>query len=546
MIIAVIIIRGLFIHTLPKKTFMALWAIVLFRLLIPVSIPSRLSIWNIVDTILPARQKQTVISAAKGPDFPQPLGEVTPVVITDKGKVEKTIAEVFHFAMDESPVKTKGRFPIILLLHITGFCFFAASFLYPHIRHRMFYRTALPLETAFIKQWLLDHPLRRKLSVRQSDQLDSPLTYGIWKPVILLPKIPDWQSESRLSCVLSHEYVHIRRFDIIWKWLLAFALILHWFSPFVWVMYLLANRDIELSCDETVVRISGDKAKSVYAMTLISFAERRSALMSLASNFSKNAVEERIVSIMKIKKRSSAAILAAFIVIGAVALVFATGREAPVIKIGSMLNEMGIFPSYKEKMLFLSEGENTLNVTYDSETWEPYSTSVENETWKWYSYEEFEKHLDHVINDEPETDKICSGAYCSLIETSMLGAERDSEILKQTLIDIENGIKVSKAKIIYVKEGPGHKGDSVGWLHWYCYGFAFRDKSGNEVDLGLYETRSGLFSALKQYCNSELEAGRLTQTEADSFYNSIAHGLRNVDEEPLKEKLDKNIIYSIL
>lgn len=128
--------------------------------------------------------------------------------------------------------------------------------------------------------------------------------------------------------MLEHEYVHIRRFDAVTKLAVIAALSLHWFNPFVWVLYFLFNRDIELSCDEAVVRRFGEHMKSAYAMTLIHMEEKKSGLSPLCNNFSKNAIEERIRSIMKIRKVSFVtSILAAALVIG-IASAFATSAAA--------------------------------------------------------------------------------------------------------------------------------------------------------------------------------------------------------------------------
>lgn len=101
-----------------------------------------------------------------------------------------------------------------------------------------------------------------------------------------------------------------------------------WFNPFAWVMFALANRDIELSCDETVVRTFGETIKSAYALTLIGLEEKKSRLTPLVNNFSKNAIEERIVSIMKIKKTSLLGIFLAFTLVVGTVTVFATNAVA--------------------------------------------------------------------------------------------------------------------------------------------------------------------------------------------------------------------------
>ena len=96
-----------------------------------------------------------------------------------------------------------------------------------------------------------------------------------------------------------HEYVHIQRWDALWKLLFALALCIHWFNPLVWLMFVLANRDLELTCDERVIRHFGAGTKQNYAHSLIRMAEQRSKFAPLYSGFSKHVAAERIESIMK-------------------------------------------------------------------------------------------------------------------------------------------------------------------------------------------------------------------------------------------------------
>ena len=142
--------------------------------------------------------------------------------------------------------------------------------------------------------------MKRPILVRQSDRISAPLTYGIFRPVILMPKKMDWKNEKQLQYVLSHEYVHIYRYDTVTKLIVTLALCIHWFNPFVWVMYILLNRDIELACDESVIRQFGEKSKSAYSLMLINMEATKSGLLPFCNNFSKNAIEERITAVMKI------------------------------------------------------------------------------------------------------------------------------------------------------------------------------------------------------------------------------------------------------
>ena len=98
-------------------------------------------------------------------------------------------------------------------------------------------------------------------------------------------------------------------------------------NPLVWVMYLLFNRDIELSCDETVLHLLGRNRRSDYALALIDMEEQKGGFASFASGFGRNAIEERIRAIMKMKKASLITILAAVVVVACVSILFATSAK---------------------------------------------------------------------------------------------------------------------------------------------------------------------------------------------------------------------------
>ena len=194
--------------------------------------------------------------------------------------------------------------PILRGIWAAGFLLCTIAFAWIYFRCCREFQMSLPIEDCFLENWQRTHPLRRRLSIRQSDQILSPLSYGVWRPVILLPKSTKCGDRFQLRYVLEHEYVHIRYFDAAVKLLMAAALCIHWFNPCVYLMYIFFNRDLELACDEAVVRRFGEEEKSAYAMALIEMEEEKSGLLPLANSFSKNAIEERIGAIMKIKKIS--------------------------------------------------------------------------------------------------------------------------------------------------------------------------------------------------------------------------------------------------
>ena len=326
MIVAIIILRALTIERFPKKTFLVLWWIALLRLLIPFSIPSVMSFYSWFDPNLPAVVEQ---SSAMESTFEPVLDdssetmenstqfEMAPIPDTDIEYVEvkpsKSFSEIF--------------FDMLPAIWGVGIGVIAAFFGINYWKGVREFRMSLPVENEFVNEWLSSHQLRRNITIRQYDCIHTPLTYGICRPVILLPKESLEQSPSTLNFILTHEWVHIRRFDCVTKILLTAALCIHWMNPLVWVMYLLFNRDIELSCDETVLHLLGRNRRSDYALALIDMEEQKSGFASFASGFGRNAIEERIRAIMKMKKASLITILAAVVVVACVSILFATSAK---------------------------------------------------------------------------------------------------------------------------------------------------------------------------------------------------------------------------
>ena len=303
-ITAVVLIRGAAIHKLPKKTFLVLWELVMFRLLIPFSIPSVFSVYTLANHSI---SSTTWPEAGTGYDNPAMQG----LFVTAQGA-------------ERPPADVSPSVSVWFMVWCAGILLTALFFVISYLRCLMEFRTALPVRSHYVEKWLGERPLKRRISVRQSDRISAPLTYGIFRPVILLPKKMDWKNEKQLQYVLSHEYVHICRYDTVTKLVAALALCIHWFNPFVWVMYLLFNRDIELACDERVIRQLGEKSKSAYSLMLIDMEAAKSGLLPFCNSFSKNAIEERITAVMKTKKPSLFVICIAAVLIVGVTTAFAT------------------------------------------------------------------------------------------------------------------------------------------------------------------------------------------------------------------------------
>lgn len=307
LILLIVVIRALAIHRLPKTTFLALWMIAALRLLLPFSIPLPFNIHiglDIFSNVVQELPSGNIASTLPGDSPPSyDIGTAVPSPATE------------HISTFE-------------ILWLVGVLLLALYFFISYFRSMRKFRMSIPDNTPYIQNWLAAHQITRPLAVRSSDLISSPLTYGILRPVILLPKKLDRNDPVALKYVLTHEYVHIRRFDAITKILFAAVLCIHWFNPFVWVMYVLANRDIELSCDAWVIRMMGEKNRSSYALMLIKMEERRNGMSALCSHFGKNAISERIEAIMKFKKTSILACAFALVLVVGATTAFATSSGA--------------------------------------------------------------------------------------------------------------------------------------------------------------------------------------------------------------------------
>ena len=307
LILFIVLIRALAIHRLPKTTFLALWMIAALRLLLPFSIPLTFNIHIGLDVFsdvvqeLPSGNIASTLPGDSPPSYD--IGTAVPSPATE------------HISTFE-------------ILWLVGVLLLAIYFSISYFRSMRKFRMSIPDNTPYIQNWLTAHQISRPLAVRSSDLISSPLTYGILHPVILLPKKLDRNDQAALKYVLTHEYVHIRRFDAITKILFAAVLCIHWFNPLVWVMYVLANRDIELSCDAWVIRMMGEKNRSSYALMLIKMEERRNGMSALCSHFGKNAISERIEAIMKFKKTSILACAFALVLVVGATTAFATSTGA--------------------------------------------------------------------------------------------------------------------------------------------------------------------------------------------------------------------------
>ena len=276
MILMVLALRLFLKKHLPRGIFPTLWCAAAVRLLLPITVPTHLSVWNLLHT----------------PATAQANGVISDVLTPFPSLATNSITEP---AADAAGIRP------MLLVWLVCAILLAAYFVIGYTcMVRRFRGTRLAPQPSI--DALLDRfRFSRDPRICMSNSHRAPLTFGVFRPTVLLPEdLP--VGDAQFQLILAHELAHIRRKDCLRKLLLTVCLCLYWWNPLVWLMVWLANRDMELACDEAVLRALGPDCKKAYALTLLDMAQRNPKSAPLCSGFAKSSAEERIRAILCFKR----------------------------------------------------------------------------------------------------------------------------------------------------------------------------------------------------------------------------------------------------
>lgn len=524
LIIATMLIRFFTVHKVPRWVFLAFWYVALVRLLVPYSLPSVFSVFAPLGKALPktvplseAPSLGDVSSVLPGVTaVKQPLTSIDPSNIVSYVAIpmqDSTALESSAQTLQAAPEVTttvhtldisaeevgSALFPdggtgfndlfaslvdglqstadVWIPIWVAGSILCAVVFAFIYWRSHRKFRESLSIDNEFVAEWISQQRLRRPLQVRNSDQITTPVSYGVFKPVILLPKTFDLSDRQGLVYVLTHECMHIRHFDSVTKLLIIAAVCLYWFSPLVWAMYVLANRDIEFATDAAVIRRCGTDARSSYALTLISMAEAKSSPAPLCNHFSKNVIEERITAVMTMKKTPWISLAVSAVLLTGTTMAFATTPQTdsddastPSVSAEPLLSaDDGDLVAYQ----VFEDGKGgrvvTLKDTAAANGEEPalvYSfndgsnlipiettTAITDEDVVWWTADEYEKWLEQEKKDLQEClgYKVWTSSKGWFVWTQDLIDEAIAQY-EDVLDDIKNGAKVSKPFAIETSE----------------------------------------------------------------------------------------------
>ena len=290
LVLAVLLAR-LILKRAPKWITVLLWGFVAIRLLCPFSIESVFSLIPSVQTI--------------SPDI---MLDPTPEIHTGIASFNSAINPIIATFAPEQPASMNPLQFWIPLAAILWFIGIGAMLIYTAVSYLLLRRK---VATAVLL----------KDNIYQSEFVDSPFVLGLIKPKIYLPFQLDSQN---LTHVIAHEQAHIRRKDHWWKPLGFILLALHWFNPIMWLGYILLCTDIELACDEKVIKEMDNEAKADYTQALVASSVNRRRIAACPLAFGEVGVKKRVTSVLHYKKPAFWIILAAIVICIVVAVCFLT------------------------------------------------------------------------------------------------------------------------------------------------------------------------------------------------------------------------------
>ncbi len=304
-IIFVLLLR-LLLKKAPKVISYALWAVVLIRLLCPVSIESGLSLFGLFDT--PTVDMTEHSSAVEYIPSNIVHTEFPEVVLPVPG-VGEAITEVLPQGEEQLRADPLEG-PIFIATYVWwgGMLVMAIYGIVTYLRLRRKLITASPLRD----------------NIYLADDIDSPFVMGLFRPKIYLPSAME---EREQSYILLHEQHHIRRLDHVVKALAFVALCIHWFNPLVWLAFILSGKDMEMSCDEAVVRKLGTQIRADYTASLLSLATGKRIIAGMPLAFGEGNTKGRIRNLAKWKKPAVWVVIVAVIVCIILAVCLLTNPE---------------------------------------------------------------------------------------------------------------------------------------------------------------------------------------------------------------------------
>lgn len=285
-ILFVLVIR-LLLKRSPKIFSYMLWGIVLFRLVCPISFESKLSLIpnksiiisgdNSSKTLINSSDDKSQYISTNNTIWPENINSVisnTQTISTNKFDITRIIA-VFWF---------------VISVFMIAYSIFSLIKLNKNLK-----------DSRLIKE-----------NIYECNNINIAFVIGIFNPKIYIPKDI---SKNEEQYILAHERIHIKRYDYLIKLIAYFVVCIHFFNPLVWISFILMSRDMEMSCDEAVMKELGNSIKKEYSNSLLAFATNSREIKFSPIAFGKGDVKNRIKNVLRYKKPKISVLVISIILI---------------------------------------------------------------------------------------------------------------------------------------------------------------------------------------------------------------------------------------
>ena len=308
-VLAVLLLR-LLLKKAPKWITVLLWGIVAIRLICPFSIESVMSLIPSTETI-----------------SPEIMMDKTPTINSGVPIINNIVNPVIGESFAPDPIASAN--PLQILIPVLAIAWIVGIVIMLAYTAISYFRVKSKIGTAVLF----------RDNIYQSENVISPFVLGIIKPKIYLPFN---MNEQDMEHVIAHENAHIHRKDHWWKPFGFLVLTLHWFNPLMWLGYVLLCRDIELACDEKVVKEFNNEQKADYSQALLTCSVNRRMIAACPLAFGEVGVKNRVKSVLNYKKPAFWVVVAAIIASIAVAVCFLTNPKTSIDEDLSLFLDMQI------------------------------------------------------------------------------------------------------------------------------------------------------------------------------------------------------------
>ena len=313
LIVVLLLLRPLLKRLAPKWVLCALWALVAVRLVCPVALQSDLSVYRLAGDAVQSsgqvtyfqdtgfcgdvRYRPATLLPGVSAETPSTPDSTVPDATTAADAIPQPQTPARSVDMNLPSILWAVGIYVMLMLALAG---------YLSLREDV--AASIPLEG----------------NVYLCDSIKSPFILGMFRPRIYLTSGMD---EAARVCVLRHERAHLRRGDHLWKPLGFLLLAVYWYNPLVWAAYILFCRDMELACDERVIRDMAAEERATYSQALLDCSRGRHWVAACPLAFGEVGVKTRVKAVLWYKKPAFWAVLAAVVVCAVVAVCFLTNPK---------------------------------------------------------------------------------------------------------------------------------------------------------------------------------------------------------------------------